>query len=120
MVPLYVYMCEKCGIQFELQLPMAENHKPVGDNCDVCESKSSIIIIPSWGGSIGDSVKLGIKRPDKGFHEVLSKMSEAHPLGNFGRYGPSKVDKLARFEAKMGKKYRHGGGGSSLNMVKKD
>ena len=117
-MPTYVYGCKKCKIEFELVLPMANNHDPDGENCEVCGAKSSIRLLPSWGGAVGDSVALGIKQPDNGFKDVLAKISENHPLGNYGRYGPSKVDKLAQFEEKMGKKYRIGGGGSSLNMRK--
>ena len=32
--------------------------------------------------SIGDSVRLGIRKIDRGFNDVLQKAKEAHPRGN--------------------------------------
>lgn len=34
---------------------------------------------------IGDSVRLGVRRPDNGFHEALSKVKQAHPLNDIGK-----------------------------------
>lgn len=36
--------------------------------------------------SLGDSHRLGMKKPDAGFREVLAKVKEAHPLGNVNTY----------------------------------
>ena len=36
--------------------------------------------------SIGDPIRLGIRKPDNGFREVLSKAKEAHPLGNVNTF----------------------------------
>jgi hypothetical protein len=37
---------------------------------------------PGRGPAIGDSVRLGIRRPDDGFREVLSKISDANYKSN--------------------------------------
>jgi hypothetical protein len=31
---------------------------------------------------IGDPIRLGLRKPDNGFREVLAKAKEAHPKGN--------------------------------------
>jgi hypothetical protein len=36
--------------------------------------------------SLGDPVRLGLRKPDNGFREVLSKAKEAHPLGNINTF----------------------------------
>lgn len=36
--------------------------------------------------SLGDSHRLGMKKPDAGFREVLAKVKEAHPLGNVNTF----------------------------------
>jgi hypothetical protein len=37
---------------------------------------------PGRGPAMGDSVRLGIRRPDNGFREVLSKISDANYKSN--------------------------------------
>ena len=32
--------------------------------------------------NIADPTRLGLKKPDRGFRDVLSKVKKAHPLGN--------------------------------------
>ena len=36
--------------------------------------------------SIGDPIRLGIRKPDDGFREVLAKAKEAHPRGNVNTF----------------------------------
>ena len=36
--------------------------------------------------SIGDPIRLGIRKPDNGFREVLAKAKEAHPRGNVNTF----------------------------------
>lgn len=117
-MPIYKYGCSECNIEFELFLFMKDNEKPVGDSCDVCGAKDSIVIIPSWNGAIGDAIRMGKKKPDQGWTDRLAQMQEDHPAGNFGRYAGTKQTPLEKFEAKMGKKYSIGVSSreSSLNM----
>jgi len=91
-----------------LMLPMSRNEEPIGSDCDVCGKKGTIILIPSWNGAVGDGIRMGLKKPDNGFHDVLAKIGEAHPAGNLGRYGTNKSTPLELFERKMGKKYSIG------------
>jgi hypothetical protein len=43
--------------------------------------KQIIVDIPA----IGDPIKLGVKRPDAAWGEVLSKVKKAHPRGSWDR-----------------------------------
>ena len=36
--------------------------------------------------SIGDPIRLGIRKPDDGFREVLAKAKEAHPRGDVNTF----------------------------------
>ena len=36
--------------------------------------------------SLVDPIRLGIRKPDDGFREVLAKAKEAHPLGNINTF----------------------------------
>jgi len=36
--------------------------------------------------SLGDPVRLGLKKPDNGFREVLAKAKEAHPKGDINTF----------------------------------
>ena len=35
---------------------------------------------------LGDSIRMGLRKPDQGFREVLSKAKEAHPKGNVNTF----------------------------------
>jgi len=35
---------------------------------------------------LGDPIRLGLKKPDQGFREVLAKAKEAHPRGNINTF----------------------------------
>jgi hypothetical protein len=36
--------------------------------------------------SMGDPIRLGLRKPDQGFREVLQKAKAAHPLGNVNTF----------------------------------
>jgi hypothetical protein len=36
--------------------------------------------------ALGDPIRLGLRKPDNGFREVLAKAKEAHPLGNVNTF----------------------------------
>lgn len=40
------------------------------------------IIQPLCAPGIGDSVRLGIRKPDGSYYEALSKVKEAHPIND--------------------------------------
>ena len=73
-MPTYTYRNIKTGEVFDKIMKIAEKEQFLLDNPDL----ESIIGAPA----MGDSVRLGIRRPDDGFREVLSKISDANYKSN--------------------------------------
>ncbi len=72
-MPLYDFEDTKTGKQFELQIKIAEKEKYLKDNPHIQQ------IIGGYSARIGDSIRLGITKPDKGFREVLQRIQAANP-----------------------------------------
>jgi putative FmdB family regulatory protein len=87
---LYEYQCLKCSFTFERKLPMSDNDLPTKDPCPECNATECIEQIIG-APSIGDPIRLGIKKPDAGWGEVLSKVKKAHPRGHWDnkKYQPT-------------------------------
>ena len=83
-MPLYKYECSFCGTEAELLLKMSEMEEPLHHPCPECGSEGTITQQVT-NASIGDSIRLGIHRPDAGWGEVLSKVKSAHPRGNWNK-----------------------------------
>lgn len=77
-MPFYDYMCKACDHRFEVFLKMDDRNKPCKSACPKCKKKQVKQYIPS-SPSVIDPVRLGIRRPDAGFKEVVSKIKKAHP-----------------------------------------
>lgn len=77
-MPNYDYMCRACDHRFEEFLLMKDRDKPCKKGCPKCGKKKVEQYIPSAPPVI-DPVRLGIRRPDGGFKEVMSKIKAAHP-----------------------------------------
>lgn len=81
-MPYYDYGCNKCNYTFELKLPMSDYKSPESapcPNCNQVECVTQIIGAPA----IGDPIRLGINRPSSSWGDVLSRVKEAHPKGNW-------------------------------------
>jgi hypothetical protein len=66
----------------ELLLKMSEMERPLSEPCPTCEAQSTITQMAT-AAAIGDPIRLGIKKPDAGWNDVLSKIKSAHPRGNW-------------------------------------
>ena len=73
-MPTYTYRNINTGEVFDKMMKIADKEQFLLDNPDL----ESIIGAPA----MGDSVRLGIRRPDNGFREVLSKISDAKYKSN--------------------------------------
>ena len=73
-MPTYTYRTINTGEVFDKMMKIADKEQFLLDNPDL----ESIIGAPA----MGDSVRLGIRRPDNGFREVLSKISDANYKSN--------------------------------------
>ena len=86
-MPLYDYQCTACSHTFTEKRMIADRKQPEGDPCPSCQSHTVQLIIGTPG--VGDPVRLGIRRNDDGFREVLSKIHAANYKSNL-------KDKLSR------------------------
>ncbi len=73
-MPTYTYRNINTGEVFDKMMKIADKEQFLLDNPDL----ESIIGAPA----MGDSVRLGIRKPDNGFREVLSKISDANYKSN--------------------------------------
>lgn len=79
-MPLYDYQCTACNHTFTEKRMIADRKQPEGDPCPSCQSHTVQLIIGTPG--VGDPVRLGIRRNDDGFREVLSKIHSANYKSN--------------------------------------
>lgn len=75
-MPFYKYKCKICGNEFEKLLSISSRNDPLSEECEKCGSKNCIERTIDGVPLMGDPVRLGIKTPDSGFKEVLSKIHE--------------------------------------------
>lgn len=76
---LYEYICGKCNHIWERQLRLSEYKKPIEEACPSCEENGSISQYFGGMPTTIDAYKLGIKKPDNGFREVMAKIHEKTP-----------------------------------------
>ena len=77
-MPNYDYICKACSHTFEEFLKIKDHEKPCKKPCPKCGEKKVEQYIAS-APPIIDPVRLGIRKPDSGFKEVISKIKQAHP-----------------------------------------
>jgi putative FmdB family regulatory protein len=84
-MPNYDYRCDKCEHTFEEFHLIKDRAKPCKKPCPKCgEGKVSQFI--SSAPVLIDPVRLGVRRPDSGFKEVISKIKSAHPRSRMRDY----------------------------------
>lgn len=72
-MPTYDFRCNDCGKESTVIRKMMELDDEKKVPCDACGGERSVVIS---GVRYGDSIRLGIRKPDEGFREVLSKIHE--------------------------------------------
>lgn len=80
-MPRYDYQCQKCMKQFEQFQSISTMYEPENEPCSEC-GELAVKKIIAGAPAIGDPVRLGIRRPDGGFKEVLQKIHEKVPGSN--------------------------------------
>jgi len=83
---IYEFNCDDCNTVFSVHCSMADRTNP--HECTNCKSTNNHQVILG-APALGDSVRLGVRRTDDGFKEVLSKVSEK-------TYKSNLRDKLSR------------------------
>lgn len=70
-MPLYSMKNTLTDEEFEIRLSMAEREQYLSDNPHITQIFTKF-------PAIGDSVRLGIRKPDRAFNDVLQKAKNAH------------------------------------------
>lgn len=78
-MPTYDFRHKETGEIIEKVMKISERDEFLRDNP---QYESVILGAPS----IGDPIRLGLKKPDQGFREVLQKAKAAHPRGNINTF----------------------------------
>ena len=81
-MPMYDFSCSACEGEFEVMKKMSEMEQPLSEPCPTCGATGTITQMAT-AAAIGDPIRLGIKKPDAGWNDVLSKIKSAHPKGNW-------------------------------------
>ena len=78
-MPTYNFQHKETGEIIELVMKISERDSWLQEHP---EYESVITGAPS----IGDPIRLGVRKPDQGFREVLQKAKAAHPKGNINTF----------------------------------
>lgn len=80
-MPIYDYICKTCGLEFEELNSISNREKPTLESpysgCTQVEAQCEIILKPV-APVLGDSVKLGIRKPDDAFKDKLKDIKRKH------------------------------------------
>lgn len=72
----YVFRCDDCGFEEEVVCKMSELDQVKDLPCSECGGhREQVIGSPTFG----DAIRLGIRKPDDGFREQLSRIHETMP-----------------------------------------
>lgn len=83
-MPLYDYKCTKCEHSWDEIVLYKNRDKPCKKPCPECKEKSVTRVV---GAPImSEPHKMGLKRPDGGFREVISKIKQHHPKNTIRDY----------------------------------
>lgn len=83
-MPTYDYACSACNQQFEKFLSIGNRHLPTEEPCPQCAATGTVTL--SIGAPpVGDAVRLGIRKIDGGFKEVLQRIHAANPKSNLNK-----------------------------------
>jgi len=84
-MPIYEYRCTSCENTFEDFLKIAERKRPCKKPCPKC-GKKTIEQFVSSAPAICDPVRVGARKMDGGFRDVIKKIKKAHPRNNIPDY----------------------------------
>jgi putative FmdB family regulatory protein len=76
-MPLYDYRCSKCNHTFEQFQKIDDRNKPTRKPCPKCK-KNKVELALFGVAAICDPVRIGVKKHDKGWHEVMSRVNKSN------------------------------------------
>ena len=78
-MPMYEYHCKGCHHKFNLMTRISLMDEATKEPCPSCDGPYIERLFPSTAPSIGDPVRLGIRRPDESWKDVLKKIDSTVP-----------------------------------------
>ena len=85
-MPVYEYKCLACEHLFDKRERIENRLQPEYLACPECgEKKVKLGHYAGRAASIGDAVRLGIRRPDEGFKDVLREVHKNTPGSDVNR-----------------------------------
>jgi putative FmdB family regulatory protein len=81
-MPIYSYQCKHCTHEFETVLKIADMHLPSSQPCPKCGVEGQVIKTITGAPNLGDPVRLGLRKTDAGFKEVMQKIHSNNPGSN--------------------------------------
>lgn len=87
-MPLYDYRCAACDHVFEKTVKMSEYQDK--QECPECKELAERTV-GGYAPSIGDPVRLGIKKPSEGFRDLLRNIADKTPGGKGMRNNSSYI-----------------------------
>ena len=75
-MPYYDYECEECDNKFEEKYSIDERNKPTEEPCSSCGGK---IKIKFGFQGLADPIRLGLRKPDDGFKDMMKRMKKNVP-----------------------------------------
>lgn len=73
-MPYYDYACGACEGRFNKFQKIADRKLPESEPCPHCAVEGQISMLILGAPIASDSIRLGLKKPDSGFKEVIQKI----------------------------------------------
>lgn len=77
-MPIYEYQCRICQHYFTSKQTIDDRLVPETEPCPEC-GRQDVQKILTGAPGLGDSVRLGLRKPDEGFKDVLRKIHDSTP-----------------------------------------
>lgn len=84
-MPFYDFKCDKCEHCWDEMLLYKNREKPLKSPCPKCQKSGSVVRVLGVP-TMSEPHKMGLKRPDQGFREVISKIKQNHPKNTIRDY----------------------------------
>ena len=74
---IYVYECESCNEQFEVDLPMSENKRPLSEPCPLCKAEGTVFRIFESQGFQTNMINTKEKKAGGQWESTLQRIHKA-------------------------------------------
>tara|TARA_E500000318_G_scaffold108680_2_gene120024 strand:- start:5386 stop:5643 length:258 start_codon:yes stop_codon:yes gene_type:complete len=79
---IYTFACDSCDGSFEVNVPIAENQKPLSQPCQLCGVKDKVYRVFDHSGFQHDMIGTHQKRAGSGWNDVLKSIKKASGKDN--------------------------------------